>query len=128
MGTGAYLTLSALGLERLIVRADAGQYLSDAEGKGERFDLIVLDPPSFSNSKRMQGMLDVQRDHASLIAACMAILAPGGELFFSTNLRRFKPDQEALAQWRVEDISGRTIPEDFRNRRIHHCYRITRPS
>ncbi len=111
-----------------IVRADAGQYLADAAGKGERFDLIVLDPPSFSNSKRMQGMLDVQRDHASLIAACMAILAPGGELFFSTNLRRFKPDQEALAQWRVEDISGRTIPEDFRNRRIHHCYRITRPS
>ncbi|MBI2313781.1 MAG: class I SAM-dependent methyltransferase [Betaproteobacteria bacterium] len=113
------------GRHRLL-RADATPFLADASGRGERFDLIVLDPPSFSNSKRMRNLLDVQRDHPALIAGCMALLAPGGELFFSTNLRRFRPDADALSSWQVENISERTIPEDFRNRRIHHCYRVTR--
>lgn len=113
------------GRHRLL-RADVTQFLADGSGRGESFDLIVLDPPSFSNSKRMRDLLDVQRDHPALIAGCMALLAPGGELFFSTNLRRFRPDPEAFSRWQVEDISARTVPEDFRNRRIHHCYRISR--
>ena len=62
----------------------------------EGFDLILLDPPSFSNSKRMEGVLDIQRDHASLITRCMELLTPNGTLYFSNNLRSFKLDQELL--------------------------------
>lgn len=112
------------GRHRLL-RADVTRFLAEALRKAERFDLIVLDPPSFSNSKRMQGVLDVQRDYPALIEGCMGLLEPGGELIFSTNLRRFRPDEQALSPWLVEDISARTVPEDFRNRRIHHCYRIS---
>jgi 23S rRNA (cytosine1962-C5)-methyltransferase len=108
-----------------IVRDDAIAWLKRARAAGERFDLIMLDPPSFSNSKRMQGILDVQRDHASLIDACMAILHARGELFFSNNLRSFVLDPDIALRHQVANISARTIPEDFRDKRIHQTFRIT---
>ncbi len=105
-----------------LMRADCREWI--AEDRGE-YDLIFLDPPTFSNSKRMEGTLDVQRDHVDLIRHCMARLAPGGELIFSTNHRRFKLDTAALADLQLEDISRATLPEDFkRNPRIHHCWRM----
>ncbi|HWG75297.1 MAG TPA: bifunctional 23S rRNA (guanine(2069)-N(7))-methyltransferase RlmK/23S rRNA (guanine(2445)-N(2))-methyltransferase RlmL [Steroidobacteraceae bacterium] len=89
------------------------------------FDLIFLDPPTFSNSKRMQGVLDVQRDHLALIGRCMQRLAPGGTLIFSTNAQRFKLDAAVAERWRVLDLSRRTLPFDFQdNPRIHRCYEI----
>lgn len=91
----------------------------------ERFDLIFLDPPTFSNSKRMQGVLDVQRDQVSLIDQCMQCLAPGGTLIFSTNAQRFSLAAQVAERWRVTDLSRRTLPFDFeRNPRIHRCYEI----
>lgn len=110
-----------------LVQADARRFLEDEAGAKRRFDLIVLDPPSFSNSKRMQGVLDVQRDHVDLIRACTALLSPQGELFFSTNLRSFRFDSGSLADLKCEDIAARTVPPDFRNRKIHRCWRIERP-
>jgi 23S rRNA (cytosine1962-C5)-methyltransferase len=107
-----------------LVRADALHWLPQAQGQGLLFDLIVLDPPSFSTSKAMTGVLDVQRDHPALLSACAGLLAPGGALYFSTNLRTFKLQPPALAGLSAEEISERTVPEDFRNRRIHRCWRM----
>jgi len=93
------------------------------------FDLIFLDPPSFSNSKRMQGVLDIQRDHVDLINAAMKHLAKGGQLIFSNNLRKFKLDPEVIEQYKVSDFSKRSIDRDFeRNSRIHQCWLIERES
>jgi 23S rRNA (guanine2445-N2)-methyltransferase / 23S rRNA (guanine2069-N7)-methyltransferase len=94
---------------------------------GERFDLIFLDPPTFSNSKRMHKTLDVQRDHVSLIGETARLLTPGGILIFSTNKLKFKLDTGALSGYRIEDLSSKTLPRDFaRNPRIHSCWKIMR--
>lgn len=107
-----------------LVRADCLAWLASAQ---DSFDLIVLDPPTFSNSKRMEDVLDVQRDHPRLIRLAAARLAEGGVLYFSTNHRRFKLDGGALTGLVAEDITAATIPEDFkRNPRIHQCWRVTR--
>ena len=112
------------GEQHAFIQQDVGEWLKT--NRKREFDLIFLDPPSFSRSKRMQGTLDVQRDHAKLIQNAMALLAPDGELLFSTNLRRFKLDETELQAYSIEDITRRTIPEDFsRNQRIHQCFRIT---
>jgi 23S rRNA (guanine2445-N2)-methyltransferase / 23S rRNA (guanine2069-N7)-methyltransferase len=106
-------------------RADCLEWLVRHEPAGPRFDLIFVDPPTFSNSKRMEGVLDVQRDHVGLIRRSLKLLRPGGRLVFSTNYTRFKLDTEALRDLSVEDISTRTIPTDFeRNPHIHRCFDI----
>ncbi|WP_375591840.1 class I SAM-dependent methyltransferase [Chitiniphilus eburneus] len=110
------------GLHRR-VRQDVFQFLTDAIDDGAQYDVIVLDPPSFSNSKKMLGVLDVQKDHRWLVEACLEILSPGGVLYFSNNLRSFKLDP-ALAPL-CEDLSAQSVPEDFRNKRIHQCFRFT---
>jgi 23S rRNA (guanine2445-N2)-methyltransferase / 23S rRNA (guanine2069-N7)-methyltransferase len=74
----------------------------------------------------MEGVFDVQRDHVDLLRATSAVLEPDGLLYFSTNLRGFKLDAERLEGLRFEDISARTIPEDFRNQRIHRCWRVAK--
>ncbi len=90
-----------------------------------RFDLIFLDPPTFSNSKSMSGTFDVQRDHAPLLRETARLLAPGGTLVFSNNNRRFRLDTEALPELLCEEITSQTIPRDFeRNPRIHNCWII----
>ena len=107
------------------VHADAREWLSKCT---EPFDLIFLDPPSFSNSKRMDGSLDAQRDHAELIGHAMRCLAADGTLVFSTNLRSFRLDKAIADAYNVEDRSAWSIPKDFeRNRRIHKCWFIRHP-
>lgn len=113
------------GSEHELHRADCLQFLESRAAAGPAFDLIFLDPPTFSNSKRMQGVLDVQRDHVGMIRRAMRLLRPAGRLVFSTNYTRFKIDSAALADLAVEDISADTIPKDFeRSARIHRCYVI----
>jgi 23S rRNA (guanine2445-N2)-methyltransferase / 23S rRNA (guanine2069-N7)-methyltransferase len=113
------------GREHELYRADCLQWLEEQETKGPRFDLIFVDPPTFSNSKRMEGVLDVQRDHVGMIRRSLKLLRPSGRLVFSTNYTRFKLDGDALKDLRVEDISARTIPKDFeRHARIHRCFDI----
>ena len=93
------------------------------------YDVVFLDPPSFSTSKGMEGTLDIQRDHVALIEASARVLAPGGTLVFSTNLRKFKLDEEALTArgLTAADITASTIPPDFaRNPRIHRCFVVRR--
>jgi 23S rRNA (cytosine1962-C5)-methyltransferase len=108
-------------------RADVLEWLAEASAGEPRFDLIVLDPPSFSASKAMRRTLDVQRDHRELLERCARLLTPGGLLYFSTNLRSFRLDPAAGAGLQGEEISARTVPEDFRNRRIHRCWRFLHP-
>ena len=95
--------------------------------KGEQFDLIFMDPPTFSNSKRMSDVLDVQRDHIELIDLAMKLLRPGGKLIFSNNYRRFKLDSGLSERYKVKDITRQTIDLDFkRNNRIHQCFEFER--
>ncbi len=114
------------GANHELYRADCLHWLEEQEPKGPSFDLIFVDPPTFSNSKRMEGVLDVQRDHVGMIRRSLKLLRPSGRLVFSTNYTRFKLDAEALADLSVEDISAQTIPKDFeRHARIHRCFVVT---
>ncbi|MDO9169099.1 MAG: bifunctional 23S rRNA (guanine(2069)-N(7))-methyltransferase RlmK/23S rRNA (guanine(2445)-N(2))-methyltransferase RlmL [Methylobacter sp.] len=108
------------------IQADCLEWLAtEAELPSKHYDLIFLDPPTFSNSKRMDEAFDIQNDHVQLINNAISLLSPGGVLYFSTNFRRFKIDKQALSDFIVEDISAATIPEDFaRNPKIHYCWRI----
>ena len=107
-----------------LMRADCLEWLK--RGVGE-FDLIFLDPPTFSNSKKMQAVLDVQRDHGELIRGAMQKLAPGGTLIFSNNFRKFKMDNILFDQFAVEEITQQTLDPDFeRNPRIHNVWKIQR--
>jgi len=106
-----------------LLQADCREWLGAAPGAA--WDLIFLDPPTFSNSKRMAGVLDTQRDHAALIEQCMRLLAPGGLLLFSTNAQRFRLDEALSERWQVKDISAATIPFDFRRSpHIHRAYEL----
>ena len=106
------------------VHADCVAWLQSQQ---QRYGLIFLDPPTFSNSKRMDGTFDVQRDHVGLIRAASNLLETGGVLLFSCNRRGFALDTEALTGLRLEDISRQTIPEDFsRDPKVHVCWKITR--
>ncbi len=109
------------------VRSDAMEYLGHLPGK-PCFDLAVVDPPTFSNSKRTEDIWEVQRDHAALLDAVFQRMAPGGVVYFSTNFRRFKLAEGELEGVTVREISRQTVPPDFRNRRIHRCWRMVRAS
>ena len=110
-------------LQNRLVRSDAGDFLASL-GEDEKFDLAVVDPPTFSNSKRLEEDWDVQRDHAALLKQVIAHMAPEGVIFYSTNSRRFKLNEAALAGVTIREISKQTVPEDFRNKRIHRCWRL----
>ncbi len=112
------------GPEHQFVRVDCVEWL-ERGGGGKQYGVIFLDPPSFSSSKRMDGVFDVQRDHVALIKSAAGLLEPDGVLMFSCNLRSFKLDQEALQGLDIEDISRATLPQDFaRNPKIHRCWQI----
>ncbi len=106
------------------VRADALRW---ARGPRGHWDIILLDPPSYSASKGMEDSFEVQRDHVPLLKDAANLLAPGGVLYFSNNKRGFKIDRDALRGLDIEDITASTIPFDFaRNPRIHNAWRITK--
>ncbi len=113
------------------IQANCLEWLATQASQVERsiYDLIFLDPPTFSNSKRMEEVFDIQNDYVELINNAVTLLAPEGILYFSTNFRRFKMDSLALADLNVEEITAKTIPEDFsRNPKIHYCWKIMHAS
>ncbi len=116
------------GIHRL-VHSDVLRWLGQAARRRERYDLIFCDPPTFSTSKRMERAFDVQRDHVELIEGCVRLLERGGALIFSCNRRGFRLDTDATSTLglKVDDISARSIPQDFaRNPKIHRCFEIRR--
>lgn len=108
-----------------IVRDDCMQFLTKEK---ERYDLIVIDPPTISRSKKMEAMFDVQRDYVFLIEKALHLLSPGGTIFFSTNLRDFSFDTSLFEGCTILDISKKTIPLDFHNQKIHRSWKITASS
>jgi 23S rRNA (cytosine1962-C5)-methyltransferase len=104
------------------VHADVLQYLKDLPA--ESFDVIVMDPPTFSNSKRMKDILDIQRDHVTLINNCLRLLSKDGVLFFSTNYTRFVLDTSSLHATQIKDITKATTPFDFAGKLHRQCFKI----
>jgi 23S rRNA (guanine2445-N2)-methyltransferase / 23S rRNA (guanine2069-N7)-methyltransferase len=103
------------------------EWLQAAQQEAQRYGLIFLDPPTFSNSSRMEGVFDIQRDHVSLIQMAAALLTADGQLVFSTNRRDFKLDAASLSALAIKDISHETLPLDFkRNAKIHACWLINK--
>jgi 23S rRNA (cytosine1962-C5)-methyltransferase len=102
------------------IQADVLQYLTTIPENS--FDLIILDPPTFSNSKRMEDILDIQRDHVKLINDCLRIVHPVGKIYFSTNYRKFLLDNKSINASSIKDITKKTIPFDFEGRINRACY------
>jgi 23S rRNA (cytosine1962-C5)-methyltransferase len=113
------------GSQHQFIKADILQWL--AEETSEQFDTIILDPPTFSNSKSMEQSLDTQRDHSFIIKACMKRLSSGGVLYFSTNYHHFKLDPSLEDQYRISDISKKMLPKDFSAKTKRFCYSIQSP-
>lgn len=107
-----------------LIRQDVFVYLQNAIAENKRFDLIVMDSPTFSNSKKMTDILDIQRDHVRLIEQAMQLLDFNGTLYFSNNLRTFVLDKSIMQKYIVTDISLQSISNDFRNKKIHYCWKI----
>ncbi len=110
-----------------IIRADCQEWLKQQAQQTEKkqYELIFLDPPTFSNSKRMEDFFDIQRDYIELINHSLALLTESGTLYFSTNFKRFKMESQLFSGVVIEDISRSTIPDDFvRSPKIHYCWKI----
>lgn len=113
------------GPEHQYIASDVGQFISN-HPHGEKYDLVVVDPPTFSNSKRTDNDFEVQRDAVPMLNNLLPLVRSGGVIYFSNNFRRFKFDQAAVNATEIHEISKQTVPEDFRNRRIHRCWRIVK--
>jgi 23S rRNA G2069 N7-methylase RlmK/C1962 C5-methylase RlmI len=107
-----------------LIRAEAGAFLNHAAQRRAAWDLIILDPPTFSNSKKMERPLDIQRDHGALIRRCAGLLAEGGALWFSVNARAFRLDP--LPGLSVENREKELEDEDFKGKKTPACWTITR--
>ena len=117
------------GEQHQFTRANCLEWMQTAQQEPKRYGFIFLDPPTFSNSSRMEGVFDIQRDHVSLIKMATNLLTDDGVLLFSTNRRDFKMDNDALTDLIIKDISRATLPKDFeRNPKIHYCWSITKTS
>lgn len=106
---------------RELVKADCLDFLGRAAARGRTWDLVVCDPPTFSNSSMMESDFDLLRDWPLLLSACARVLEPGGAMLFSTNARRLKFDP-SLVDLPCLDVSEASVPKDFRDRRIHRCW------
>lgn len=105
-----------------IVREDCFKFLKEETAL---YDVIMIDPPTMSRSKKMEGMLDIQKDHVWILRSALKRLAKGGILFFSTNFRRFELDEKALFDLDIHEISHKTVPEEFHQRKIHRSWKMT---
>ncbi|QOJ01568.1 MAG: bifunctional 23S rRNA (guanine(2069)-N(7))-methyltransferase RlmK/23S rRNA (guanine(2445)-N(2))-methyltransferase RlmL [Phycisphaeraceae bacterium] len=139
--SNTYLSWAGRNLERnglsgashRLERADVMAWVR-SQRPGPAYDLAVIDPPTFSNSRMTEDVFDVQRDHAELLGRTLGQMAPGGVVYFSTNFRGFEFETDAVrsaageagGEWAAKEISGRTVPPEYRNRRIHRCWRIVR--
>jgi 23S rRNA (cytosine1962-C5)-methyltransferase len=104
------------------IHADVKQWLDEAPA--DYYDLVIMDPPTFSNSKRMKDFLDIQRDHAELLNKTLHAVKQGGTLYFSTNFRNFRLESEKIAASSIKDITGATTPFDFQGKLFRWCYKI----
>lgn len=104
-----------------ILREDCLRFLEHAMGE---YDIIVIDPPTISRSKKMDQLFDIQTDYVTLIQKSLALLSPGGVIFFSTNSRKFKFDDSLFTGCTIREITDKTIPLDLHNNKSHQCWKI----
>lgn len=109
-----------------IVRADCLKFLDQEIFSGMKYDIIIIDPPTISRSKKMDRLFDLQEDYIFLISKGLKLLNEGGAIFFSTNSRRFVLDTEAFKECIVQEISEKTLPIDFHDPKIHRCWKVLR--
>ncbi len=107
-----------------IVRADCLKFIDDELRDRTQYDLIIIDPPTISRSKKMDQMFDIQVDYIPLLTKALKLLARNGALFFSTNSRKFSFKKEQFEGYSIEEVTHKTIPLDFRNEKIHRCWKI----
>ena len=107
-----------------LIHADVKQYLKTLQP--ESFDLVVMDPPTFSNSKRMKDFLDIQRDHVELLNDVLNATTPGGNIYFSTNYTRFVIDTNNIHSSNIKDITKATTPFDFEGKLKRWCYKLSK--
>jgi 23S rRNA (guanine2445-N2)-methyltransferase / 23S rRNA (guanine2069-N7)-methyltransferase len=110
------------GDKHSFIRDDCLQWMQVAIENDERYQLIFVDPPTFSNSKKMDTSLDINRDHVALLSGCLALLSEDGKIIFSTNAKGFKLDESLKELCYIEDITRTTTTEDFRRRPQHRCW------
>jgi 23S rRNA G2069 N7-methylase RlmK/C1962 C5-methylase RlmI len=106
------------------VNSDVFKFLDESIEKKERWDIIVLDPPTFSNSRKMDKVLDIQKDHVELINKSLKLLSKEGFIIFSTNFQEFKLNPEVRERGFVNNVTDETIPEDFKGSKVHRCWII----
>ena len=106
------------------IAKDCVEFVAQASKEDRKYDIVVIDPPTYSNSKRLDDDWNVQTGHAELLNATRSLLNPGAVIYFSTNFRKFKLYEDQLTDFTIEEISKHTVPEDFRNRRIHRCWTL----
>lgn len=116
--------LNKIGLdEHQFINADVLEWLQ-SQKPAPTFDMIFLDPPTFSNSKKMDNTFEVERDQDFLVSRCMSLMRPGGILYFSNNKRKFKISENITHKYHVKDLTLESIPQDFHDKKIHCCYEI----
>ncbi len=120
-------SLNSLSLKNNpVIRADCLKFLDEEILSGPKYDIIIIDPPTISRSKKMDQMFDIQLDYVPLINKALKLLSQGGAIFFSTNSRKFCLDETCFPSCRIEDISSKTRPIDFHDPKIHRCWKISR--
>jgi len=112
------------GRQHVFVQSDVGRFLELARAEGRRYTLAFIDPPSFFTYGRKNIDFDINRDHQQLIESVMPVMTPGSVLFFSTNHQRFEPRMDRLPAKDIKEITPSSIPEDYRNRKIHRCWKL----
>jgi 23S rRNA (cytosine1962-C5)-methyltransferase len=118
--------LNSLDLNNnVIVREDCLRFLDEEKASKAKYDIIVIDPPTISRSKKMDQMFDLQEDYMLLLSKALPLLSEGGTIFFSTNSRKFSFDETLFTSCLIQDITKKTIPIDFHNQKIHRCWEIS---
>ncbi|MFW6344295.1 MAG: class I SAM-dependent methyltransferase, partial [Sediminispirochaetaceae bacterium] len=115
-----------IGNAHSYVEQDAGKYLQEAADRGEKYHLIIIDPPTFSNSRKMEGTFDNQRDYVWFIGTALSLLTKEGAVLFSSNKSRFHFDPGRLRGADIREITKETVPPDFPGKHVpHRCWIIT---
>lgn len=115
------------GPQHTLVQSDVNKFLAQTERGGRRFSLAFVDPPSFFKDRSKGVEFDINRDHPDLLRNVLKVMARGSLLFFSTNHQRFEPNLSGLPVKDLVEITPKTIPEDYRNRKIHRCWKMIVP-
>jgi 23S rRNA (cytosine1962-C5)-methyltransferase len=108
-----------------LVRADCLPFLDQEIAARAKYDLIVIDPPTISRSKKMERKFNIQLDYILLLSKALKLLNAGGVIFFSTNSRTFAFDYSLFSYCSIEEISQKTVPAEYRNKKIHRCWKIS---